>query len=230
MSAVTSIQRYCHHRKSRSYSNLCRAAPNPCSNIGEITIEREYICIIRLSFPLISFSICNYDEVDHVVAYIRQLIGGYVLPQYRGDQENTVKRKKMLPIGLESIGVIATYRAQCKVLRKRFTGEGWKNLKVGTVDSFQGEEKLIIVASTVRSKSQNAAFLNDSRVDFKEFERYSTTISIHPIQKEYIVTWFVFLALECPHHACQRTTGYCRRSIHVEECHMLEAIPALSAR
>lgn len=100
-----------------------------------------------------------------MVHYVRQLLsGGDVIHHLKGIRDDKVKRKKLKPIAMEEIGVIASYRAQCKVLRTRFVNEGWTKLKVGTIDSFQGEERSVIIASTVRTNSNQAAFLRDPRV------------------------------------------------------------------
>lgn len=111
-------------------------------------------------------SIANDQEVDDVVNYVKMLVRGEMMTPYIAKPATTGQRKKLKPIGMEEIGVIASYRAQCKVLRDRFQREpgDWSGLKIGSVDSFQGEEKTVIIASTVRSKSENAAFLNDPKV------------------------------------------------------------------
>ena len=61
----------------------------------------------------------------------------------------------------DDIGVIAPYRKQCEKLRQRFhaitqrTGIPFSRIRVGTTEVFQGQEKKIIVLSTVRSRREN---------------------------------------------------------------------------
>ncbi|EDQ84701.1 uncharacterized protein MONBRDRAFT_12543 [Monosiga brevicollis MX1] len=57
------------------------------------------------------------------------------------------------PAGLRpsDIGVIAPYTKQCQRLRRLFERKGWDRIKVGTVEAFQGDERRVIIVSTVRS-------------------------------------------------------------------------------
>lgn len=57
------------------------------------------------------------------------------------------------------IGIISPYCAQRDRLREQF--ENFPKLEIGTVDSFQGREKKIIVMSTVRSGTKHVGFLRN---------------------------------------------------------------------
>ena len=56
----------------------------------------------------------------------------------------------------EDIAIISLYSAQVTELRKlleaRSTLKGWGSKMIGTVDTWQGNEKPIVIVSTVRSK------------------------------------------------------------------------------
>lgn len=72
--------------------------------------------------------------------------------------------------GLEAkdIAVISPYAAQVRVLRRQLggtrLGESVTGLEVGSVDSFQGREKEVIIVSTVRANPHGAVgFLSDPR-------------------------------------------------------------------
>ena len=54
----------------------------------------------------------------------------------------------------KEIGVIAPYRAQGAKVRDMLTtlGVDWEGLKVGSVEEFQGQERAVIILTTVRSK------------------------------------------------------------------------------
>ena len=64
-------------------------------------------------------------------------------------------------VSMDEIGVIAPYAAQVKELRKCIT-EAYPDVKVGSVDSFQGSQKNYIIISTVRS-GNTLGFLSDAR-------------------------------------------------------------------
>ncbi|XP_015237818.1 PREDICTED: putative helicase Mov10l1 isoform X1 [Cyprinodon variegatus] len=55
------------------------------------------------------------------------------------------------PVPLSDIGVIAPYRKQCEKIRLLLSKRGLSDIKVGSVEEFQGQEFLVIVLSTVRS-------------------------------------------------------------------------------
>jgi len=84
-------------------------------------------------------SFFNLQEIDIVVNYLEKLIGHYL-------NGKLIKE--------EHIGVIAPYRKQAQKLRRAFQIKEWWDLMVGSVEQFQGQEKLIIIVSTVRAKPQ----------------------------------------------------------------------------
>ncbi|KAL1743982.1 P-loop containing nucleoside triphosphate hydrolase protein [Schizophyllum fasciatum] len=54
----------------------------------------------------------------------------------------------------DDIGVIAPYHAQCVKIRKALVSTGAEKVKVGSVEEFQGQERRVIVISTVRSSQE----------------------------------------------------------------------------
>lgn len=83
-----------------------------------------------------SFSICNMDEVKVVMLYLQELLGDAALGLKPSD-----------------IGVIAPYRKQVEAIEKRINamGASFSGIDVGTVENFQGQERRIVIISTVRS-------------------------------------------------------------------------------
>ncbi|CAE8633933.1 unnamed protein product [Polarella glacialis] len=73
----------------------------------------------------------NQGEVLQVRAYLRQLVAFGISPQ--------------------DVGIISPYQLQCKRLRIMCGGEEFP-AQVGTTELFQGQEKRIILISTVRSR------------------------------------------------------------------------------
>lgn len=103
-------------------------------------------CIIAPGFPVIFHAIAgkdlrearspsffNIDEASLVKTYITRL---------KGDQR--------LRLTDEHIGVISPYHAQCGKIRQLISKFA-TGVKVGSVEEFQGQEKRIIIISTVRS-------------------------------------------------------------------------------
>ncbi|RZF37344.1 hypothetical protein LSTR_LSTR010439 [Laodelphax striatellus] len=79
----------------------------------------------------------NLNEVDQVVTYISMLI----------EEAN----EKKLKFTLKDIGVVTPYKKQVQKLAQTFSDLKWEDVAVGSVDLFQGSEKLIIIISTVRA-------------------------------------------------------------------------------
>lgn len=61
------------------------------------------------------------------------------------------------------IGVIVPYKLQSKVIKRILNGLNLNAITVGTPEAFQGQEKSIIIVTTVRTNGY-LGFLNDPRV------------------------------------------------------------------
>lgn len=64
------------------------------------------------------------------------------------------------------IGIISPYRAQCDQIYAACCAKGYERITVGSAEVFQGQEKAVILISTVRTKGGSMGFLNDSQVSF----------------------------------------------------------------
>lgn len=94
---------------------------------------------------------CGYDEINNEE-------GGISNP---GEMELVQKRIAELPFSSHSIGIISPYRKQVNDLRDTLEEE---LIYIQTIDSFQGQERDIIIVSLVRSNSANQiGFLTDYR-------------------------------------------------------------------
>ncbi|XP_029289248.1 LOW QUALITY PROTEIN: RNA helicase Mov10l1 [Cottoperca gobio] len=60
-------------------------------------------------------------------------------------------KKLYNPVAIADIGIIAPYRKQCEKIRVLLGKVGLSDIKVGSVEEFQGQEFLVIIISTVRS-------------------------------------------------------------------------------
>ncbi|KAH9303784.1 hypothetical protein KI387_008188, partial [Taxus chinensis] len=83
----------------------------------------------------------NSIEISKVLEIIKKL---------KADKRNSVTGK--------DIGVITPYHQQAVKLRKAFAANNLSDLKVGSVEQFQGDEKRVIIISTVRSSYENEDF------------------------------------------------------------------------
>nr|GAT48863.1 RNA helicase [Mycena chlorophos] len=87
-------------------------------------------------------SFFNIDEASLVRKYVEVL---------RGDMQHGIRTG--VRIADEDIGIIAPYHAQCKKIRTLLRPIA-PQVKVGSVEEFQGQERKVIIVSTVRSSRE----------------------------------------------------------------------------
>ncbi|ALC42204.1 CG6967 [Drosophila busckii] len=63
----------------------------------------------------------------------------------------------------EDIGVVSPYLAQCRLVTRLLRQRGQAQVEVGSVESYQGREKLIIIATLVCSKGYASGFATNPR-------------------------------------------------------------------
>lgn len=96
-------------------------------------------------------SLYNTDEIEIVMKYINILLK-------KGVEET-------------DIGIVSPYRKQYSIIKSRLEKARLNYIEVGSPEIFQGKEKPVIIASTVRSNTETIGFLNNQRVSF--FGNYS---------------------------------------------------------
>lgn len=124
-----------------------------CGNKNVIRAFEGWNKLPSKKFPIIFHSISgkddqeatspsffNIDEVTQVRKYIQLL---------RDDRQIRVAHNE--------IGVITPYHAQCVKVRKILSGIA-DEVKVGSVEEFQGQERRVIIISTVRSSRKSVEF------------------------------------------------------------------------
>jgi len=146
----------------------------------QLLIQRRfhrYICdIINTPFYqnlLETETIINEDEIDQILPYPGRIISYRNLPvgQNKAELTNAGSRKneysanevlKILDQAVNpnyTIGIITPYRAQVRYLYEKIANRDYskdirKNIKVGTIHSFQGSEFDIVIIDTVDSYDQ----------------------------------------------------------------------------
>lgn len=119
-------------------------------------------CVVKPGFPVVFHSLIgkdlreasspsffNVEEASLVKKYIQDL---------KADQRLRLGKHfpgfslypNALPSADEHIGVISPYNAQCGKIRKALSSFA-RGIKVGSVEEFQGQERRVIIVSTVRS-------------------------------------------------------------------------------
>lgn len=187
-------------------------------------MDRERFChwegLPRKGFPIIfhgvmgkdeqegnSPSFFNPEEASTVVAYLKQLLA-------------PSSKKGKARLNPQNVGIISPYRKQVEKIRycitkldKELRGmDDIKDLKVGSVEEFQGQERSVIIISTVRS-SQNFVQMDlDFNLGFlKNPKRFNVAVTRakallivvgNPLLLGHDRDWKVFLEF------CKENGGY----------------------
>lgn len=92
------------------------------------------------------------DEANAVVTWIRNLLGA-------GAINGKVVHE-------EDIAVITPYSRQSKTIARKCNQEQWTNLTIGTTELLQGQEKPVVIISTVRTSRHLGEFVTNPRVSW----------------------------------------------------------------
>ncbi|KAI5109137.1 putative helicase mov-10-B.1 [Silurus meridionalis] len=183
-------------------------------------MEREAFChwehLPKQGFPVIfhgvmgkdereanSPSFFNVSEIEVLINYLKNLL--------------LSQGKKGLPkLSANDIGIIAPYRKQVEKMRKALKSvrelQQWKDIKVGSVEEFQGQEKMVIMVSAVRSSNSYVKMDQDFNIGFltneKRFNVAMTRakalliVTGNPVILSKDPTWKSFLQY------CEQEQGY----------------------
>ncbi|XP_059612255.1 helicase MOV-10-like [Phlebotomus argentipes] len=94
-------------------------------------------------------SLFNFREVSRVLFYIKKIL--------------SMKEVFGREITQKSIGVISPYKAQCRKITEACARMNLAGIEIGSVEKFQGNEKPVIIFSTVRSRTNSVGFLNNPK-------------------------------------------------------------------
>ncbi|KIM34475.1 hypothetical protein M408DRAFT_325871, partial [Serendipita vermifera MAFF 305830] len=103
-------------------------------------------CIVKPGFPLVFHAIAGKDAREADSPSFFNLEEASLVKKYVQD----LKGDKRLQLKDEHIGIISPYHGQCMKIRKLVSPFA-SGIKVGSVEEFQGQERRVIIVSTVRS-------------------------------------------------------------------------------
>ncbi|XP_041438008.1 putative helicase MOV-10 isoform X1 [Xenopus laevis] len=115
-------------------------------------------------------SFFNVNEIEELFTYLKALF-------------ETQGRKTLAKITPKEIGIISPYRKQVEKIRQAIKSEldavpDIKELKVGSVEEFQGQERKVILISTVRSSSDYVTFDEKYSLGFlKNPKRFNVAVT-----------------------------------------------------
>ncbi|KAA0713974.1 putative helicase mov-10-B.1 [Triplophysa tibetana] len=108
-------------------------------------------------------SFFNTFEIDVIMEYLEKLL-------------LTQAKKGIAKLFPKEIGIIAPFRKQVQKIRKAIKIKfkslmGIEELMVGSVEEFQGQERKVIIVSTVCSNKENITFEEKSKIGFLKNEK-----------------------------------------------------------
>lgn len=69
-----------------------------------------------------------------------------------------------MKISQSDVGIVTPYKMQRRKIAQACLRAGYGDINVGTAEAFQGQEKAVIIVSTVRSGGSRLGFVNNARV------------------------------------------------------------------
>lgn len=77
----------------------------------------------------------------------------------------TLLQDKNHEIDESDIGVVSPYKLQCKIIRQKCDKNEFHNITIGTAEVFQGQERKVMIVSTVRAGKRGVGdFLSNPQV------------------------------------------------------------------
>ncbi|KAF7668035.1 hypothetical protein LDENG_00036090 [Lucifuga dentata] len=173
-------------RNYRSHAAILKV-PNELFYENELQVfadqwEREAYCnwehLPKKGFPVIFHGVMGKDEREANSPSFFNVSEIEVLVDYLTKLMETQGKKGLPKLSAKDIGIIAPYRKQVEKIQKALKSVSARNrwsdlkeLKVGSVEEFQGQERKIIMVSTVRSSINYIKMDHDFNIGFLSNEK-----------------------------------------------------------
>ncbi|XP_069801360.1 helicase MOV-10 [Dendropsophus ebraccatus] len=137
----------------------------------------------KKNFPIIFHNVLGKDEREGNSPSFFNVQEIQVLITYLQSLLETQGKKGIAKISPKEIGIIAPYRKQVEKIRKAINIQfkavtDIKDLKIGSVEEFQGQERKVILMSTVRSSMDYVKFDEEFSLGFlKNPKRFNVSIT-----------------------------------------------------
>ncbi|KAK3556979.1 hypothetical protein QTP70_022320 [Hemibagrus guttatus] len=142
-------------------------------------MEREAFCqwehLPKQGFPVIFHGVMGKDERETNSPSFFNVSEIEVLISYLKKLQISQGKKGLPKLSANDIGIIAPYRKQVEKMQKALRTvkelHQWKDIKVGSVEEFQGQEKMVIMVSAVRSSKSYVKMDQDFNIGFLTNEK-----------------------------------------------------------
>ncbi|KAK7145167.1 hypothetical protein R3I94_011307 [Phoxinus phoxinus] len=170
-------------RNYRSHPAILKV-PNELFYENELQVfanqmEREAFCrwehLPKEGFPVVFHGVMGKDEREANSPSFFNVTEIEVIVSYLNKLMETQGKKGLPKLSANDIGIIAPYRKQVEKIRKALNTvtelHKWKEIKVGSVEEFQGQERKVIIVSTVRSSVNYVKMDQDFNIGFLSNEK-----------------------------------------------------------
>ncbi|XP_051562486.1 putative helicase mov-10-B.1 isoform X2 [Myxocyprinus asiaticus] len=142
-------------------------------------MEREEFChwehLPKKGFPVLFHGVIGKDEREANSPSFFNVTEIVVIVSYLNKLMQTQGKKGLPKLTANDIGIIAPYRKQVEKVQKALNTVAelskWKDIKVGSVEEFQGQERKVIIVSTVRSSINYVKMDKDFNIGFLSNEK-----------------------------------------------------------
>ncbi|XP_072540773.1 putative helicase mov-10-B.1 [Salminus brasiliensis] len=142
-------------------------------------VAREAFChwehLPKQGFPVIFHGVMGKDEREANSPSFFNVSEIEVLINYLNKLKLTQGKNGLPKLSASDIGIIAPYRKQVEKIRKAIKTvkelNQWTDIKVGSVEEFQGQEKTVIMVSAVRSSITYVKMDQDFNIGFLTNEK-----------------------------------------------------------
>ena len=134
----------CTFISERVYEGRLHASERTTGNrIDAPGLPANGLCFIPVDHA--ANSRASNEEADRIVACVQSLLDGTVVVDERPERKMT----------MEDVLVVSPYNAQRTLLRRALTDAGLSDVRVGTVDKFQGQEAPVVLYSMATSSGDD---------------------------------------------------------------------------
>ncbi|HVV30451.1 MAG TPA: TM0106 family RecB-like putative nuclease [Mycobacteriales bacterium] len=180
-------------RSWRMHPDLC-AAVSRLSYDGKLASQAEVTSARHLAGFSAGVEVVQIDHQDNATSSVEEAaavagqVGRFLGQQWTAPDEDSGPR----PLAERDILVVAPYNAQVSAVRRALDGAGFKEVRVGTVDKFQGQEAPVVIVSMTASAPSEVPrgmgfLLNRNRVNVAVSRaKWRTVIVRSPSLTDYL--------------------------------------------
>lgn len=105
--------------------------------------------VVRYAFFILSFQ-SYFEDIFHLSLKLNIKILSKIV--------------QFLIHSISNLGIVSPYRAQCCKIREACERQGYNRITIGSAEAFQGQERSVMIVSTVRSNEELGNFVKNERV------------------------------------------------------------------